>query len=249
MTDHTHTYRFVIDAWDPARLPMARLAEYMSDLAGLFGQPDRVHFDRLETGSAVLVQHVDDAAIRAVRERLDVANGVAPADDIAKSIDAINLRLAEDQAIGSLHDAGGAEVLRFLGRDRPTLPSFGPLRQDSTCDGVLIRVGGKDDTVPVHLDDRGTIHVCNADREMARRLAPHLYGGPLRVHGSARWERRSDGNWRLRRFDIKDFEELDDRPLAEVVQQLRSIPGSAWGAIGDPVAELRRIREGYDPSP
>ena len=249
MTDHRHTYRFVIDAWDPARLPMARLAEYMIDLAGLFGQSERVHFDRLETGSAVLVQHVDDAAVGIVRERLDLASGVAPEDDIAKPMAAIDRRLAEDEATGSLLDAGGAEVLRFPRRERTTLPSFGPLRQDSTCDGVLIRVGGKDDTVPVHLDDRGTIHVCNADREMARRLAPYLYGGPLRVHGSARWERQGNGNWLLRRFDIKDFEELDDRPLAEVVQQLRSIPGSAWGAVGDPVAELRRIREGSDPSP
>ena len=244
MTDHRHTYRFIIDAWVPSRLPMARLAEYMSDLAGLLGQHECVHFDRLETGSTVLVQHVEPVADAAVRARLDLAKADAPPDEVVKLFAAINRRLAEDKATGSLCRAGGAEVLRFPGRDRPTAASFGPFRQDCTFDGVLIRVGSRDDTVPVHLDDGGTIHKCNATREMARRLAPYLYGCPLRVHGSGRWERLSDGNWLLRQFDIKDFEKLDDRPLTEVVQQLRSVPGSRWRDFDDPAAELRRLREG-----
>ena len=51
-----HEYRFVIDALSPDSLPMARLAEYMGELARLLGRPDQVHFERLEGGSTVLVQ-------------------------------------------------------------------------------------------------------------------------------------------------------------------------------------------------
>ena len=42
-------------------------------------------------------------------------------------------------------------------RNRLAAAPFGPFRQDCTLD-VLIRVGRRDDTVPVHLDDGGTIH-------------------------------------------------------------------------------------------
>ena len=109
--------------------------------------------------------------------------------------------------------------------------SFGPFRQDCTLDGVLIRVGGRDDTVSVHLYYGGTVHRCNATHETARRLAPYLNGCTLRVHGSGRWERLGDGKWLLRQFDIKDFETLDDRPLTEVVAQLRSVPGSPGATL------------------
>lgn len=248
MADRGHTYRFVIDAWDTSRLPMARLAEYMSDLAGLFGNTECVHFDRLEAGSAVLVQHVDHQAVAAVRERLDLAKRHDAPREIAKPQAAINDRLAADMATGSIQEAGGAEILRFPGRDRTESTSFGPFREDCTFDGVLIRVGGKDDTVPVHLEDGGKIHRCNATRDMARQLAPHLFGPPLRVRGNGRWVRQHDGSWELLRFDVKDFECLDDRPLTAVVAQLQQTEGSGWPDIRDPATELSRLRDPDDVS-
>lgn len=244
MSAHPHTYRFIIDAWDTSDLPMARLAEYMADLAGLFGHTESVHFDRLEAGSAVLVQHVEHEADAGVRERLDAAHRDDVTDEIAKALAAINQRLAVDKATGSLQGGDGAEILHFPGRERPEDASFGPFRQEGIIDGVLIRVGGRDDTVPVYLDDDGTIYRCNATRQVARQLAPHLFGAPLRVHGSGRWERKHDGNWVLMWFDIKHFEGLDNRPLTEVVEQLQQIEGSGWRVIGDPTAELRRLRDG-----
>ena len=78
---------------------------------------------------------------------------------------------------------------------------------------------------------------------MARDLAPHLFGGRIRVLGNGRWKRDAEGSWVLLRFDIKHFEVLDDTPLPEVVQQLREVPGSGWPEIDDPLAELRRLRE------
>lgn len=242
MSNQDRIYRFVIDAWDSARLPMARLAEYMADLAGLFGACEHVHFDRLEPGSTVLVQHVDQDGLLAVEQRLDSAATDHPPPDIAKCYRGIDNRLAEDDASGSLRGSDGAEILRFPGRERSEPPNFGPFRQDGFFDGMLIRVGGKDDTVPVHLQDGDVIHNCNATREMARRLAGHLFDGTIRVSGNGRWKRDSEGRWVLLRFDIKDFEVLDDTQLPEVVQQLREVPGSGWPEIENPVDELRRLR-------
>ena len=160
MSDTQSTYHFVIDALTPESVPMARLAEYMADLADLFGHKEHVHFDR-----------------------------------VARSFD-----------------------------------------------GMLIRVGGKDDTVPVHLQAGDKIHICNADRDMARRLAPHLYQGTLRVWGDGCWEREPSGHWRLIRFDIGKFELLDDSPISEIVATLRKVEGSGWKQFDDPLAELMRLR-------
>ena len=49
-------YRFRIDGCTPDTLSMERLAEYMADLSQVFGEPESVHFVRLEGGSAILVQ-------------------------------------------------------------------------------------------------------------------------------------------------------------------------------------------------
>ena len=243
MTDPRHTYRFVIDAWSPAELPMARLAEYMADLAELLGAHEHVHFDHVEHGSTVLVQHVDSVGMTSVQSRLAAAAAVHVPEDIAKCVKRIDNRLAADGASASLQGDNSAEIVRFPGRERTEPATVGPFRQDGCFDGILIRVGGRDATVPIHLQDGDTIHMCNATRDMARRLAPCLFGGTIRVSGNGRWKREADGRWELVRFDIRDFELLDETPLAEVVRRLRDVQGSDWPEIDDPVAELRRLRD------
>ncbi len=47
-------YRFVIDALRPDAISMARLAEYMGELARLLGETRHVHFLRLDEGSVAL---------------------------------------------------------------------------------------------------------------------------------------------------------------------------------------------------
>ena len=242
MSDPQHTFRFVIDAWDPGEFPMARLAEYMAELARLFGEEEYVHFDRLEAGT-VLVQHVDPNSFAAVQKRLTLAGDPHAPEEIAKPYRAIDRCLAEDRATASLRETDGTEILFFPGPERGQPPTFGPFRQDGVFDGTLIRVGGRDETVPVHLRDGDVIHSCNATREMARRLAPHLFSGTIRVTGNGRWKRTEEGQWVLLRFDIKDFEVLDDKPLPEVVKELREVQGSGWRDIDNPLEELQRLRE------
>ena len=234
-------YRFVIDAYSPETLPMARLAEYMANLARLLGRAEQVHFLRIEDGSAVLVQRIGNEAEQEVRSRLgSLADGSAP-DDALKAFRALNRCLADDKTTGSLRDGGG-EVVRFPGREQRPPPVFGSFNQAGVLDGQLIRVGGRDDTVPVHLQDGETVHICNANRDVAKRLAPHLYGPTLRVRGEGRWERDADGQWSMKRFTIGDFRQLDDAPLGEVVEKLRGVEGNGWKAVEDPWTELRRLR-------
>ena len=234
-------YRFVINAYSPETLPMTRLAEYMANLARLLGRAEQVHFLRIENGSAVLVQRVESEAGPEVRNRIGaLANGSAP-DDALRAFRALNRCLADDKTTGSLQDGAG-EVVRFPGCEQRPPPIFGSFNQAGVLDGVLIRVGGWDDTVPVHLQDGENIHICNANRDMAKRLGQYLYGPTLRVQGEGRWERAADGQWSMKRFTIRDFRRLDDAPLGEVAEKLREVEGNGWKAVGDPWTELRRLR-------
>lgn len=239
-------YRFrIADSLTPQTLPMERLAEYMASLAKLLGEKDNVHFHSIEPGSAVLVATIDVPAQPKVRERvIAVRDGHGPGDARRAFTDLDEL-LREDNATGILSNAAGDVIIPFPGRSKPEPLVYGPFRQDGTIDGQLIRVGGKDETVPVHLRDGAIIHtglVCTP--EIARRIALHLYGSTLRVHGTGSWFRTGAGEWELRSFRISDFEVLDETPLLTIVGKLRKVKGSDWSEVPDPVRALLAERHG-----
>lgn len=239
-------YRFTItDSFTPETLPMERLGNYVAKLAELLGEPPHVHFRGIEAGSAVLVAAVDPPARRKVRARvLAVRDGGGPSD-ARKAYDDLDEMLRKDNATGTLSDEAGGVVIPFPGRNRPGPLVYGPFREDGTIDGQLIRVGGKDETVPVHLRDGAIIHtglICTP--EIARKIAPYLYGPTLRVHGTGTWFRTGASVWELRSFRISDFEALDDAPLLEVVGKLHKVRGSDWSAVPDPVRTLLAERHG-----
>jgi hypothetical protein len=239
-------YRFTIaDSFTPASLPMARLAEYVAALASLLGEQANVHFRSIEPGSAVLVATIDPPAQPKVSARLVAVRDGGGPSDARKAFADLDEMLRKDNATGALSDDALGVVVEFPGRNKPEPLVYGPFRQDGTIDGQLIRVGGKDETVPVHLRDGAIIHtglVCTP--EIARRIAPHLYGPTLRVHGAGTWFRTGVSEWELRNFRINEFEVLDDAPLLTVVGKLRRVKGSDWSTVPDPVAALLAERHG-----
>lgn len=235
-------HRFKIDVYTPETLPMERLAEYMLRFAKLLGEPERVHFVEVEGGSAILLARTEEVAVPKVEQRLaDAMRGQG--DPVAlKALQELDDMLANDNAIGQLIDEGGAEIIAFQGRNRPTPLEYGPFREDGVLEGVVIKVGGKGETVPIWLQDSERTHRCGARRPLARRLAKHYDGGLLRVSGTGSWVRLATGAWLMRSFEIKSFELLDDAPLADVIKRLQDVEGADWG--DDPVTDLMRLRTG-----
>ena len=108
-----YEYRFCIDAFTPATMPMARLAEYMATLAALLGETECVHFVRLDEGSAVLVQAIEAPAAPKVEKRINQARrGEGPVDAL-RAFQELDRALAQDNAIGVLYSPQGAEIIRF----------------------------------------------------------------------------------------------------------------------------------------
>jgi hypothetical protein len=240
-------YRLKIDVFSVDSIPMSRLAEYMAELAVLLGERERVHFLRLEAGSAVLVTSVEPVAFPKVEERVSLighGNGPKDAMQAFKNIDNM---LAKDGAVAVLIAPGEGTVIQFPGRTRPKPVRYGPFREIGTLDGRIIRIGGRDETIPVWLKDGDVEHHCNVRGEdVARRLAPYYLNGVVRLHGSGKWLREENGTWTLQQFDIADFEVLDDSPLTEVVGKLRAIEGGEWhesDALSDVLGLRRDDRE------
>lgn len=221
-------YRFRIDAFSIDTIPMARLAEYMAGLARLLGEQEHVHFKDLEPGSAILVSRIEEPAVPKVGERLQrVREGRAPKDAL-EAFKTLDTLLARDNAIGTLIPPEGADIIAFPGRTRPKPMQYGPFRERGSLDGVVIRLGGRDESIPVLLRDGEAEYTCQASVAVSKRLAKHYLGAKLRVHGSGKWVREEDKTWTLQRFDIETFEVLDDAPLSEMVERLHAVEGGAW---------------------
>ena len=239
-----HEFRFRIDVYTPETLPMARLAEYMADLARLLGEPESVHFVRPDPGSADLVHVVDEPSVPKVTERVtQVRNRDAP-DDVMAVYERLDRRLRSDNSAGHLY-SDGAEIIHFPGKNAEVSVTFGPFYQRTTLHGVVMRLGGMADFARVTIHDRGKTYTdCRTKRDVVRALAPHIYGPELRFFGRARWQRDKAGRWTMDRFFINNFDEVDQEPLTSVVAKLRDVPGNHWREIDDPWRELDRIRYG-----
>lgn len=237
-------YRFHIDdSFTPETIPMDRFGTYVRALAQMLGEPASVHFERVSQGSVVLHARVDTPAAPKVRERLAGIHDGAPQGDAARAYAALDDMLRKDNAIGRLEGENDAVVIPFPGRTRPEPIVFGPFKQDGTIDGQVIRIGGRDETIPVNLRDGDIVHThLDAGIHVAKRLVEYFLGPTVRVHGTGAWLRHADGAWELKHFKITDFEVLDEAPLTDVVARLRAVPGSGWSKVPDPVRELLEVR-------
>ncbi len=237
-------FHFRIDAYTPDTIPMARLSEYMADLAAMLGSEHAVHFARVDESSTDVVHWIEEGAVSEVTERVaSIEKRKGPYEGM-RAYRSLNKKLADDNSRATWGDAAN-NILEFPGVGEPQTVSFGAFNQDGTIEGELIRVGGAGDLATVHIqqEKKGAAVICQARREVAQELGHHLYKY-IRVSGNGRWHRDENGDWVLNRFTIGSFESLVNETLTTVVERLRGVPGSEWDQIEDPLRELKRIREG-----
>jgi hypothetical protein len=154
----------------------------------------------------------------------------------------LDTMLAKDNAVGVLSSPEGEQIIPFPGRTRPKPVRYGPFKERGSLDGVVIRLGGKDETIPVLLQDGEVTISCQTSMELSKRLAAYYRAEPVRVYGDGKWVREEDGSWRLLDFYIYEFEVLDDSPLMDVVGKLRAVEGSRWGESPDAIADILGLR-------
>jgi hypothetical protein len=211
-----------IDVFTPDTLPMARLAQYLAEFSELLGHEANVHFSRLTKGSAKCKAFVDTHVAPKIRERVEsIVDGSAPKTAI-KAQTAIDDLLAADNAIGGVY-LGEEKVIEFPGRRRAAKEKIGPVRRSTTIEGQIFSIGGKDETINVHLrGKREQMYRCEVSVELARRLAPYFLNGNVRLFGEGEWY-RVDSKWEMYNFTATDFVGLERKGLPESIDSIREI--------------------------
>jgi len=246
-------FRFVIEGKidgqeiTPVTLPMARLAEYLTGLAMLMGHRESVHLVNVAEGGAEPVMYVDaDEESRVTHQIQSAARGMGPRDANA-AYKKLDDKLREDDAVGNIVNVSQkAKVIEFPGRNLDLPQAYGPIKERASVVGKLMRIGGFDKTIPVHLkraDD--VIFYCEAEALVAEQLGPLIFRN-IRVHGLATYSRGKEGTWRLDHFKIQSYdpEALNDESFSVTMDKLRTIPGNEWNEVADPLEELRKLRHG-----
>jgi len=236
-------YTLHIEKITLAELPLRRLAAYVDEFARLLGEEASVRFEGVADGSISLNARPLPIAAPKVRARLEAAQQDA-LPDARRAANAIDEMLRDDNASGTLSAEGRPGViLRFAGAnaqaaDLPTIVETGSLQ------GVLVRIGGLDETAHVQLFDDERIFRCVVSHDLARALGKHLLGPVLRLHGRGRWRRDRDGTWQVVDFRATDFDVLDNASVAEAAAKLRAAGGfghrdatEAWNALNEQRAD------------
>ena len=211
----------IIDKFTPETLPMERLAKYLHEFAALLGNEAYVHFSMVGSGSADLVAYADDTAFPKIERRLqEIVDGSA-AKSAAKAHRGIDDLLAEDNAIGHVA-LGKSRVIEFPGRRRGAPERIGPVRRATSVEGQIFSIGGKDETINVHMRNRGEEIRAEVSVELARELAPFFLGPKIRLFGEGDWY-RIDSVWTRVGFFASTWERLSCDPLTDTVAGIRRL--------------------------
>lgn len=234
---------FSIDSLTPETLPLSRLSEYLKELASLYGSQEAVHFEGISSGSALLKVAIEDSAVEKVKSQLVlVKNGTPPSVEAHKAYLSLDRLLRSDNAIGKIYNSLGNNILEFPGRLNKPIENL-TIVQSSSVDGIVIKIGGKDETIPVFVrDQEGKIVRCQIKGSTAsKELSKHYLGSLLRLHGSGKWVRSMMG-WSLELLTIQTWEPIDNSSAAEVLLDIANTSENGWSEIENPILEWRKIR-------
>jgi hypothetical protein len=231
---------FVIPAYTPETMPLNRLLEYLRSIGDVIGAPNDLHLVRIGSSST---KPVFSVAIPVAIHTREEAAAVRTGSGTTKQRNAYNQireMVKKDGGIpATLKDRTGV-ILNFPPPSEG-IDTVSGVRQASSFDGSLIRVGGVGETVPLQMQDLGGELFSNfsAPKAIAKAMAPRLFE-PLRVSGIGSWDRSAEGKWKLSKMLIQSFEPLGDETLADVFQKLRAAPVN-WPPDADDI--LRADRE------
>lgn len=240
-------FELYVRGTDRERLPLEELGELLKKMADMLGSPENVRFGALRKGSARILAKVHDTAVEDVRVRLLQAK--LPDGPHAARAARMDAYFAERGWSGELRSRDGALRVVFAGAaNQPTFVERRIVKQQDSVVGKIIKIGGRDETVPMTIQTPAGefIDVTVRGRALARELAPHLFGADLRFTGEATWVRDERGQWSCEDMLVASSEAADGTPLADLFDRLADLPGNGWHRIDDPVGALRRWQSEED---
>lgn len=237
--DDFEEVEFVIPAYTPDTMPLDRLLQYLQQIGDVLGVAHDMHLVRIDASSTKPVFKMPTPIAIQARERgASVQHGAGTLRQRAAYNRIREMVRRDGGRPASVTDRRGVIV------DFPPMPEAGPIngiRQATTFDGELLRVGGAGDSTPILMRDiQGEIYAgFSAPRSLAKEMGSRLFE-PIRVSGIGSWDRSKEGEWKLAKMLIQSYEPLIDEDLGEVLRKLRAAPVT-WPENADDI--LRSERE------
>jgi hypothetical protein len=229
---------FVIPAYTPETMPLDRLLLYLQEIGEVVGVAHEMHLVRIEASSTKPVFKMPTPMANEARERASLVRRGDGTVRQRRAYNRIRQMVRRDGGKpASLKDRSG--VILDFPPEAEVAPMVG-VRQPSSFDGVLLRVGGAGEYIPILMQGlEGEIFSGFATtRALAKEIAPRIFE-PLRLHGLGSWDRSPDGEWKLTKMLVQTYETLADESLEEVVRQLRAAP-VVWPRDADEVLKAER---------
>ena len=236
--------KFRISSLTPDTLSMGRLAQYLACLAGMYGNENDVRFKGVRKGSAVLVAEAFPDVVDGIEHRLRLINTNDVDNKVQRAYDEVNKLLREDYSTAYVTRPIYGKIIAFPGVKLLHQKEPVSVRQPVTIDGVVIRIGGKDDTIPVVVEDmEGNNIPCTIrGKQNAKALSKYYLGETLRITGTGKLTRNEDGVWRMSDVVIESYYPINDEPIDKIFSDLRAIEGNGWKSLKNPIATWKKMR-------
>jgi hypothetical protein len=218
-------FKFTLAGYTPDTMPLDRLMEYLNNLSLVLGSPGDLHLVGIERGSTrpvLAMRH--DVAHRARNNAREVAEGGGSARR-REAFNNIRRMVAEDGGQTAILKAPrGQVIIKFPSVDIGQDQVVHGLRQHTSIEGTLVRIGGIGDNAQLLIQEMNgdVIAGSAASRPLAQAMARLMYRA-IRVNGVATWHRTEEGKWKISRLLVQSYDALEERELAEVVAELRAV--------------------------
>lgn len=213
---------FVIPAYTPETMPLPRLLEYLTQIAAVVGVADDMHLIRIEKSSTKPVFKMPRETAARARERADAVRLGRGNQAQRTAYERIRQMVRRDgDKPASLSDRSGV-ILSFFPEEPPDAV-VATIRQPTTFDGALTRIGGVGDYSAVQMQDvSGKVYSgFSAPRSLAKAMGGLLFE-PLRVTGIGNWERTRAGHWNLSKMLIQSYERMEDSAAEDIILRLHA---------------------------
>lgn len=228
-------FRWVLKGHTPETLPMARLAEYMQEVARLLGEPRSVFCLRIEKSSVAAVCKAATPEVGGkVSARVDAVRIGKSTIEARNAYNKINEMLCEDNATAFLKK-NSAIIIKFPGIvERNTDPLV--VSDYGSVDGYLYMLSQSKDGFRARLRiDESTLN-CTVKGSALQDMKDLLFE-TVRVSGQGRWQRNDDGIWHPISLCIDAAKLLKRSSLKQAVKDLQSIdldwPEDPLGILSD----------------
>lgn len=213
-------FEFTVPGYTPETMPLDRLIEYLNQLMVILGNPSDLHLVDIETGSTkpvLLARHDVARKVRGRAREVWSGGGPARAQDAFRRV---RRMVAEDGGKPAILASKKVTILEFQGDEIAENQIVPSVRQPTTINGKLVRIGGTSEYAQALVEDfsGNVIAGCTVDRGQAARLGALLYK-PVQLHGIGSWSRDEKGKWQLARFHVQSFDPLEDAPIDDVLRE------------------------------